>query len=80
MPKENETTRICARVDPVLRDRFNQIPWGLRAAVLRKVAEWIVSLYEQHGDLALGILISGEFQLTNAVGEALKARQKPEAS
>jgi len=52
-------------VAPELKARFDKIPWGVRSLLLRQIAKWVCDLYDTHGEMAFGIILSESFELTN---------------
>ena len=55
--------RISFPVDDDLYKRINRIPWGVRAAVLRRLLERVIDAAEEHGELVYGAVIGGKFSI-----------------
>lgn len=55
--------QIHFQVEPALKERLDQLPWGMRAAALRTLTECMCEIYERHGEIGLGAVIAGGFRL-----------------
>lgn len=66
--------RLTFTVPPDLKERFDKIPWGFRSPVMRRLTEWFCDIHEQHGDLAIGIVLSKEFELTSAIDQVVRKK------
>ena len=55
--------RLSFNVSPALHKKANKIPWGVRAAVLRRLLERIVDAAEEHGPEIYGAVMGGEFDI-----------------
>lgn len=52
---------IHFKVNEELKVRFRRLPWGMRSAALRSLTERMCDIYERHGEIGLGAIISGEY-------------------
>jgi hypothetical protein len=59
-----ETVRLSLEVPADLAHRAkDQMPYGIRAAVLRALLEAVLDAEEEHGKMIFGAIIDREFQL-----------------
>ena len=56
--------RLNFAIDPALKARLDNIPWGTRSLLLSKLTSWLCDMHEQHGSMAIGLILSGRFQLS----------------
>lgn len=60
-----ETRPIHFNVSPELKLRWNKLPWGTRTHMLRKLLEMGCDIYDRHGELGLGAVLSERIKLTS---------------
>lgn len=65
MSKERSMARINFDVDPALFERLKRLPWGFRTTLIRVLLEKVANSIEQHGEIMIGAILSGEFELVH---------------
>lgn len=60
MTKDN-LHRISFAVEDDLYEKAMKIPWGLRAAVLRKLLSVLVDSADKNGQMIYGAILDGKF-------------------
>lgn len=72
LPNPDNKIRINFSIDPALKDRIDNIPWGTRSLLLTKLVTWLCDMYEKHGLMSIGMVLSGSFALVEAPPEEQK--------
>lgn len=67
------TYRLTVDIGRDLKEKMDRLlPWGLKGRVVSIVLETILNVVEQHGEIAIGALVSGRV----SVLEVLSALEK----
>lgn len=64
MPKDKSVARFNFEVPEELAERLQRLPWGTRTKLMRILLEKIVESVEEHGEIMIGAIMSGEFTLS----------------
>lgn len=59
----SELVTINFQVERPLKKRLDTWPWGLKAAVLRKLIAQVCDIYDKGGAGALGAIVDGKVEL-----------------
>lgn len=68
--------RINFQVERQLFDRFNSIPWGMRASAMRKATELVCDLYEREGNRGIGALLDSDPRSAQILNISLEEPKK----
>tara|TARA_Y100000310_G_C20628796_1_gene787445 strand:- start:1325 stop:1549 length:225 start_codon:yes stop_codon:yes gene_type:complete len=62
-PHEDPYTQVTFTVDREFKQRLRCIPWGLQGKIFRNLAVRVCEMIENRGEIMLGALLSGEFEI-----------------
>ena len=80
--KQRAMARISFDVAPELFKRLQRLPWGFRTTLIRVLLERVADAIDKHGEIMIGAILSGEFELVHVprmAGQSLP-RPHPEQS
>jgi len=67
--KERNMARVNFDVDPALFERLKKLPWGFRTTLIRVLLEKVADAVDKHGEIMIGAILSGEFELVHVPKE-----------
>lgn len=69
MPRDVRMPRLTTEISEELKERIDKIPWGTRRAILQRLLEEVMDLYDKHGMIALAAIVSGELKVIEHMKE-----------
>ena len=64
-----DLVNVSFDVDRAFHARLSKaIPWGIKGELMRRLLSMVVEVVEKHGEAAIGVLLSGEFEIVPKYG------------